>query len=217
MSDLAEQHRSESMTAARPADFPEYHSPPPDPMPLLHKWIEEAAELGVREPLALALATVDATGQPSSRTVVVGAVTNVGLVIATHSTSRKAHDLRSNERASGLLYWRETSQQLQFEGRMIALDEASSDRLWEKRPVFTHAMTVASEQSATLADPAELRSRAAQLATGAPLPRPARYTAYEFVISAIEFWANGTDRLHERLRYTRTPASAGWSWNRLQP
>ncbi|WP_265444752.1 phenazine biosynthesis FMN-dependent oxidase PhzG [Flexivirga meconopsidis] len=215
MSDLAERHRSESMTATRPAEFPEYQSPPSDPMPLLHRWIERAAELGVREPLALALATVDASGHPSSRIVVVGEVTNAGLVIATHSTSRKAQDVRSNERASGVLYWRETSQQLQFEGRMIALDEASSDRLWDKRPTFTHAMTVASEQSANLTDPTELRSRAARLAAEGRLPRPARYTAYEFVISTIEFWANGTDRLHERLRYTR--ASAGWSWDRLQP
>ncbi|GGT50720.1 phenazine biosynthesis FMN-dependent oxidase PhzG [Streptomyces purpureus] len=209
---------SESLTGTVEADFPEYAAPPSEPIGLLRRWLEHAVTVGVREPRALALATADAQGRPSSRTVVLNRLTETGLVFATHDGSRKERELRDNAWASGLLYWRETSRQVAVRGPVRRLSAADADALWASRPPFTHAMTAASRQSRPLDgldDVAELRARADQLAAAGPLPRPERYIGLELVPEEIEFWANGSGRLHERLRYDRT--AEGWRTVRLAP
>ena len=77
-------------------------------------------------------------------------------------------------------------------------------------------MSVASRQSTDLADVDALRAEARRLTdVGGPLPRPDGYSAYELCAETLEFWANGTDRLHERLHYELGPD--GWTARRLQP
>ncbi|MBO8192265.1 phenazine biosynthesis FMN-dependent oxidase PhzG [Streptomyces oryzae] len=212
--------RSETLTAAIEVTFPEYAAPPARPLGLLRRWLESAEAHGVREPRALALATADAEGRPSLRTVVLNRVTENGIVIATHDGSRKGRELRVNPWASGLLYWRETGRQISLCGPVRRLSEAESDALWAARPVFTHAMTVSSRQSEPLADMADveqLRAQAETVGGRGPQPRPAAYVGFELVAESVEFWANGTDRLHERLRYDRDGAGEGWTAVRLQP
>ncbi|MGI5350461.1 phenazine biosynthesis FMN-dependent oxidase PhzG [Streptomyces sp. CA-250714] len=210
--------RSETLTAAIDVTFPEYVSPPAEPLGLLRRWLESAEAHGVREPRALALATADAEGRASLRTVVLNRVTGNGIVIATHDGSRKGRELRANPWASGLLYWRETGQQISLSGPVRRLSDTESDALWAARPVFTHAMTVSSRQSEPLDDlahVARLRARAETIGEQGPQPRPAAYIGLELVPDSVEFWANGTSRLHERLRYDRT--AEGWTAVRLQP
>ncbi|MEV0529976.1 phenazine biosynthesis FMN-dependent oxidase PhzG [Streptomyces sp. NPDC050439] len=211
--------RSESLTASEEMPFPEYRLPPADPMALLVTWLERSVALGVREPRALALATADARGRTSSRVVVLGSATRDGIDFITHADSRKGRELAENPWASGVLYWRETSQQITLAGPVHRLPDAHAESLWHARPVFTHAMSTASRQSRpldSLDDVDALRSRAKELGTSREaLPCPGTFAAYRLVPAGVEFWANGTDRLHERLRYERT--AGGWKASRLQP
>ncbi len=206
---------SETLTGDLSVDFPEYLDPPADPIGLFAARIKRAVRLGVREPLAMSLATVDDDGQPSIRTIVLAEVSNRALIFATHACSRKGRELARNPRSAALLYWRETSEQIAVRGQVNRLPEAVADIMWEARPIMTHAMSVASRQSDMLLDVDELRSAARELSKMAPLPRPANYAAYELVIREVEFWANGTERLHERLVYTNDNES--WKIVRLQP
>ncbi|TQJ37116.1 phenazine biosynthesis FMN-dependent oxidase PhzG [Streptomyces sp. NBC_00080] len=207
--------RSESLTGTLQVPFPEYEDPVADPVALLRGWLREARELDVREPAAMALATADARGRASVRTVVLARVTDRGLLFASHRGSRKGREMSENPWASGLLYWRETSRQVSVSGPVRQVSDAASDALWAARPVFTHAMTVASRQSEPLADAADLRERAARLAGSAPHPRPDTFVGFELSARCLEFWSDGTDRLHERLRYEHR--DQGWSVTRLQP
>ncbi|WP_405757145.1 MULTISPECIES: phenazine biosynthesis FMN-dependent oxidase PhzG [unclassified Streptomyces] len=211
--------RSESMTGSVKVSFPEYGQPPAEPVGLLRAWLADAARTAVREPRALALATADETGRPSTRIVVINQVTDTGFVFITHEGSRKGRELAANPWASGLLYWRETSQQIVVDGPVVKLSDAEAEAMWHARPVFTHAMTTASRQSEPaggLAEVEALRERALELGgTGRPLPCPEGFAAYELRYASVEFWANGTDRLHERLRYDRD--GEGWRVGRLQP
>ncbi|MEU7313988.1 phenazine biosynthesis FMN-dependent oxidase PhzG [Streptomyces sp. NPDC007083] len=210
--------RSETLTGEIDVTFPEYLSPPAEPLGLLRGWLESAEAHGVREPRALALATADAGGRSSLRTVVLNRVTATGIVFATHDGSRKGRELRANPWASGLLYWRETGQQISLAGPVRRLSDPECDALWAARPVFTHAMTVSSRQSeplGDLTDVARLRARAETAGGQGPQPRPAAYVGFEIAPDSVEFWADGTRRLHERLRYDR--AAEGWSAVRLQP
>ncbi|MEU9673586.1 phenazine biosynthesis FMN-dependent oxidase PhzG [Streptomyces parvus] len=211
--------RSESLTGTEEVDFPEFLDPPAEPMGLLASWLGTARAHGVREARALALATADARGRSSSRIVVINSVTDAGIVFATHVDSRKGRELAENPWASGVLYWRETSQQITLAGPVTRLSDAEAEVLWSARPPFTHAMSTVSRQSRPLDDldhVARLRSEALELGTPErPLPRPASYVVYQLAPAAVEFWANGTDRLHERLAYERT--GCGWRVTRLQP
>lgn len=211
--------RSETMTAGLQVDFPEFRTPPAEPMALLADWLDRATEQGVREPRALALATADHRGRPSSRILAINRLTEHGIVFITHSGSRKGRDLAANPYASGVLYWRETSQQITLAGPVRLLPRAEAEELWAARAVFTHPMTTVSRQSEPVRDLEhfeQIRARALQLATPArALPCPPTFVGFCLEPDAVEFWANGTDRLHERLRYERT--DSGWRTTRLQP
>lgn len=199
----------------RPA-APEFSAPPADPMGLVRAWFDGALDHGVREPGALALATADARRRTSNRIVQVLDVRATGLVFTSHAGSRKGRDLAATGWASGVLYWRETGQQVIVTGPTHPLPDAESDALWAARPVGTHPMSVVSQQSTPLPDEDALRARALQLGrTGLPLPRPVTWLGYLLEPASVEFWQAGPDRLHRRLRYER--AGPGWRTDRLQP
>lgn len=206
----------ESLTAEVGLDFPEYESPPTEPLGLVRQWMEQATALGVREPRALALATADEHGRASNRIVAVIEASDRGLLFASHSTSQKGRELSATGWASGVLYWRETGQQLILSGPVGQCTDAESDALWSGRPIPLHAMSAASRQSEPLPDVAALRAEARRLGvTGTALPRPARFVGYRLQPITVEFWCADADRLHRRLRYDRHDGK--WRTSRLQP
>ncbi|HKT05234.1 MAG TPA: phenazine biosynthesis FMN-dependent oxidase PhzG [Rugosimonospora sp.] len=208
--------RFETLTGEVDRAFPEYDEPPGEPMCLVRRWLADAARQGVREPRAMALATADRRGRPSSRIVAVLDVTPSGAVFTTHRSSQKGRELAANRWASGLLYWRETGQQLILSGPVERLSEAACDDMWYARPTPLHSMSTASRQSDQLVDADSLRAEAARLAAlDRPLPRPARFVGYRLAPTVVEFWCASADRLHRRLRFDRS--GSGWRASRLQP
>ncbi len=194
----------------------EFDVPPTDPIDLFRAWFDGAKQDGVREPGAFALATADAQGRTSNRIVQIIDVTGTGLVFTSHADSRKGRDLAATGRASGVLYWRETSRQVVLTGPVHRMPDAESDALWDARPVGTHPMSVASHQGAPLDDEEALRVHAERLAeSGTPLSRPEGWSGYLLAPDEVEFWQGSPDRLHRRLRYDR--AGGGWITRRLQP
>lgn len=206
----------ESLSGKVDLPFPEYDRPPAEPLPLVRGWLSRARESGVREPGALALATADSRGRASNRVVAITDVTDLGLVFTSHSRSQKGREIAATGWASGLLYWRETGQQLILSGPVALLPDAESDALWSARPVPLHAMSTVTEQSEPLADVEALRARARALElAGEPQPRPKYFAGYRLRPDVVEFWSASSDRLHRRLRYDRDPH--GWRTSRLQP
>ncbi len=208
--------RYESLTGTVDGPFPEYDRPPGEPMELAAQWVAAATAAGVREPLALALATAGRDGRISTRIVSILDLSPAGLVFTTHDSSRKGREIAESGWGSGLLYWRETAQQLSVSGPVVRLPAAEADRLWAARAAPLHPMSTASRQSDPLDDVAALRSEAERLAAGGgPLPRPDRFAGYRLEPAAVEFWSAADDRLHRRLRYDLIPT--GWHVARLQP
>lgn len=208
--------RFETLTARIDLEFPEYHAPPHEPIGLVRRWLSQAAELGVREPRALALATADAQGRASTRMIAFNAITDAGVVFASHSCSQKGRELAVNPWASGVLYWRETGQQITLSGPVARLSDAESDEMWFSRPIALHPASAVSRQSEPLLDVAAMRSEIRRLnALGGALPRPERFVGYRLEPVDVEFWCASGDRLHRRLRYTRI--GDRWESTRLQP
>lgn len=208
--------RFESLTGRVDVSFPEYDDPPADPITLIRRWLEAAEAAKVREPKALALATATADGRSSTRVVAFSSLDDRGLVFATHATSRKGRELSETGWASGVLYWRETGQQIMISGPAALLEEQESEAMWFARSVPMHAMSTASCQSDVLLDLPALRKEAEELlALGTPLPRPARFVGYRLEPHEVEFWAASSDRFHRRLKYDRLDGR--WTTTRLQP
>jgi pyridoxamine 5'-phosphate oxidase len=207
---------TQTVTQSRPLELPEFDQPPDDPIGLLRDWFQNAVERGVREPGVVALATADTAGRTTNRMVQTIKITDRGLVFTSHTSSQKGRDIAVTGWGSGVLYWRETQQQIVLTGPIESLDDTESDGLWAARPPGTHPMSVASRQSEPLTDEGALRAEARRLAdSGRQLPRPAAWVGYQLVPSTVEFWHASPDRLHRRLRYHRT--ANGWTNGRLQP
>ncbi len=193
-----------------------YAAPPAGPMSTLVAWFDEAKTTGVREPGVLALATTSPAGRVSNRIVQTIRLTEDGLLFTSHGGSQKGRDIAATGWSCGVLYWRESGRQVVLSGPTAPLSAEDSDRLWNARPVSTHPMSVAAEQSAPLDDEDKLRAEALRLAEpGEALPRPEQWLGYLLTPDTVEFWEAAPDRLHRRLRYDRT--DDGWTWTRLQP
>lgn len=171
----------------------------------------------MREPRALALATADAEGRPSTRIVLLKQA-NPAIVFAFGANSRKGRELVANPRAAGTLYWRETLQQVTFEGPVERMGAAESDKLFAARPPAGQATTVASHQGEDLDDPERLRSEAAALAANdRPLERPEDWSGWRLDPDQVEFWHGSPNRLHRRLLYVKRDGGDAWRHRRLQP
>ena len=205
----------ETLSGDPTLELPEFDAPPAEPLALLERWLAAAETRGVREPRALALATADADGRPSVRTLLVKQLTPT-LVFAGSYESRKGRDLAANPRAAGTLYWRETLQQITIEGPVERLSEAESDAIFGERPPQARATTVASSQGEPLEDPARLRAAAAALdERDEPPRRPECWGGWRLDPDLVEFWHGSPDRLHRRLLYIK--GEHGWEHKRLQP
>lgn len=205
----------ETLSGDPTLELPEFDSPPAEPLALLDRWLAAAEERGVREPRALSLATADADGRPSVRTLLAKQLTPT-LVFAGGYESRKGRDLAANPRAAATFYWRETLQQIAIEGPVERLGAEESDRIFGERPAQAQAAAVASRQGEALEDPEALRRAAgAPTADAGTLERPGRWGGWRLDPDLIEFWHGSPTRLHRRLLYVK--GEDGWEHRRLQP
>jgi pyridoxamine-phosphate oxidase len=205
-----------TLTGDTSLHLPEFDAPPADPLPLLREWFDGAVTRGVREPLAVSLATADAAGALSIRTVLVKEFDGERLVFTSFRGSRKGKDLTERPWAAVNFYWRETLQQISVTGRVEVVDDHVADALFAERPRAAQATTAVSRQSRPLRDELGLRGASRRLAEGADLiARPTEWTGYRLAPTSIEFWHGSTDRLHRRLRYDRVDDR--WTVARLYP
>jgi pyridoxamine 5'-phosphate oxidase len=203
-----------------PPHLPEFDTPPEGPWELLRSWLDGAVRHGVRDPYAAVVATADAHGRPSTRTLHLAELDGRGLLFGGSRDSRKGRELAARPWASATFFWRETFQQLTVDGSVERLTPAESDRLFAQGPREALAASALSEQSEPLRDEAALRERTRELADAddGPVARPERWSGYRLLPETVEFWHGSPDRLHRRLRYDRVPAPhRAWTHQRLQP
>jgi pyridoxamine 5'-phosphate oxidase len=187
---------------------------------MLERWLDDAVAGGVREPNAMVVATADAEGRPSLRTVLLKGLDGERLTFFTNYDSAKGLDLAVNPVASVLFPWHDLQRQVRLTGVVDKLDAAASDAYFASRPYGSRIGAIASRQSEVVADRAALESARDQLQARYPdppgsVPRPDHWGGYTVAPDAVEFWQGRPDRLHDRLRYRR--AGDAWVTERLAP
>ncbi|CAM4061164.1 pyridoxamine 5'-phosphate oxidase [Bordetella muralis] len=187
------------------------------PLEQFSLWFDQALQAKVPEPNAMTLATVDNTGQPSARTVLIKGFDARGFVFFTNYESRKGRDLLANPRAALLFFWQPLERQVRIEGVIEKASAEESDAYFHSRPLGSRLGAWASEQSQPITR-AELEAREQTFREryGDQPPRPPHWGGYRLVPTLFEFWQGRASRLHDRLRYL-PDGQGGWAIDRLSP
>ncbi len=191
----------------------------PDPLAQFARWLEDARQGGVELPEAMTLATADAAGRPSARTVLLKSVDADGFRFFTNTESRKARELAENPEAALVFHWPlDPRRQVTVSGTVEPLPRDESEAYFRTRPLGSRLGAWASRQSEVVPDRDALERAfaEAQAAYGDDPPLPPWWGGYLLRPRRLEFWQNRPNRLHDRFRYTLGSGSS-WRLERLAP
>ncbi|MFN0251939.1 MAG: pyridoxamine 5'-phosphate oxidase [Kofleriaceae bacterium] len=189
-----------------------------DPIVEFRAWFDAAVAAQVPSVNAMTLATVDESGRPSARIVLLKEIDDRGFVFFTNYESRKGKQLATNPYAALVVFWELMHRQIRIEGPVERVTAAESDAYFVTRPRGSQLGAIASPQSQPIQSRAILEDRIATLSTtlGDTLPpRPEHWGGYRVLPELVEFWQGQPSRLHDRVRYTR--GTGTWLRDRLAP
>ncbi|MCA1189980.1 MULTISPECIES: pyridoxamine 5'-phosphate oxidase [unclassified Saccharopolyspora] len=185
----------------------------------LRIWFDEAVRAEVQEPNAMVLATADADGYPSSRTVLCKGFDERGLVFFTNYTSAKSHDLTATRVAAATFPWLALQRQVNVRGTVEKVRAEETADYWAVRPRGSQLGAWASPQSRVVTGREALQSALngieRRFGDNAKVPVPPHWGGWRIVPQAVEFWQGRPDRLHDRLRFRR--GDDQWAVERLAP
>jgi pyridoxamine 5'-phosphate oxidase len=190
----------------------------PDPLDQFRRWYGEAVAAELDLPEAMTLATADAEGSPSARTVLLKDVDERGFLFFTNVESRKGRELAQNGRAALVFHWPlEPRRQVTVAGVIEPLSREEAEAYFRTRPLGSRLGAWASRQSTVVADRDALERAFAEVeaAYGDDPPLPPWWGGYLLTPDRVEFWQNRPNRLHDRFRYAREGGS--WVLERLAP
>ena len=166
----------------------------------------------------MTLATVDASGQPSTRTVLLKSVDERGFIFYTNYDSRKGRELAENPRAALTFFWSDLERQVCVAGTVTKLPVAESENYFRTRPRGSRIGAWTSKQSEPVPDRAFLEAKWREFEKQFPgeVPLPPNWGGYLLRPERIEFWQGRPSRLHDRFSYTRQPDGT-WKIERLSP
>jgi pyridoxamine 5'-phosphate oxidase len=188
-----------------------------DPEVLLQHWLSEAQAAGETLPEAMALATTRPDGSPSVRMVLMRG-SGSDLMFFTDCESQKGDDLRHDARAALLFHWHlPLHRQIRISGVTRRVSDAEADHYWLKRTPAARRTATASHQSQVIDDLAIVDRLTTELERlhGDDIERPQRWGGYRLRPQIVEFWQEGGNRLHDRLRYRLI--GTDWKYERLSP
>jgi pyridoxamine 5'-phosphate oxidase len=183
-----------------------------DPFALFQTWYDEAVAAEINDPDAMALASVDSSGMPSVRMVLLKEWGEDGFVFYTNYESRKSGELLATGKAAFCIHWKSLRRQVRVTGPVSRVDDARSDAYFATRGRGSRVGAWASAQSRPLDSRDSLAAAVAEIESRFPddVPRPPHWGGFLIAPQEIEFWADGEHRLHDRFRFTANGAD-GWT------
>jgi pyridoxamine 5'-phosphate oxidase len=191
-----------------------------EPFALFAAWLEDAKKSEPADPTAMTLATVDETGLPNARMVLLKGVDDRGFVFYTNLESRKGHELLGQPKAALVFHWKSLTRQVRVRGSVERVTDAEADAYFATRPRGSQIGAWASKQSSPLesrmAFEKAIALTTAKYAIGT-VPRPPHWSGFRIVPVSMEFWHDRPFRLHDRVEYRRETLGAPWVKTRLYP
>ena len=178
-----------------------------NPISLFKIWFEEAKKSEINDPNALSLATSDSMGIPSVRMVLLKNFDNNGFVFYTNLNSAKSKDIKDNPNVSMCFHWKSLLRQIRIKGKVTKVSEQEADEYYNSRSYGSRIGAWASKQSSILNNREELNKEIEIYKSKFPdnkeVPRPNHWSGWRVNPSEIEFWLDGDNRIHERLKYLK--------------
>jgi len=191
----------------------------PSPFWQLKLWLEEALKSGDFLSTAMSLATVDSTGQPTQRIVLLKDVSENGISFFTNYNSSKGSHLANNPKVSANLFWPVLERQVRWDGKAVKLPEEDSDNYFDSRPRESRIGAWASPQSEKVSDDKILIQRYKDFEKkfhGENIPRPSHWGGYLIIPHKVEFWQGRPSRMHQRFVYSRQ-TDGSWEISQVAP
>jgi pyridoxamine 5'-phosphate oxidase len=187
-----------------------------DPMELFKTWMDEAKKTELNDPNALALATSDQHNFPSVRMVLLKDFNKDGFIFYTNLNSQKGHELKNNPKAAMCFHWKSLLRQVRINGTVQKVSNDVADEYYNTRGYESKIGAWASKQSSPLYNRDELlksiKEYKKKYSNKNEVPRPNHWSGWNLAPSSIEFWLDGDNRIHERLRYIKDEAG---NWKKL--
>lgn len=201
--------------------FDDSDTAPIDPCSLFEEWFAAAQESEPNDPHAMALASVDADGLPDVRMVLLNQRDARGFCFFTNFESDKGRELLAHPKAAFVMHWKTLRRQIRVRGPVEVVADKEADAYFSTRARVSQIGAHASKQSRPLANRYALLERVETLKKSfgedEPVNRPTYWSGFRVIPQVMEFWKDGANRLHDRVRFTRTLPDGQWSRQRLYP
>ena len=191
-----------------------------NPIELFNEWFNEAKKTEINDPNALALATSSKDGAPSVRIVLLKGFNQNGFVIYTNLDSKKSIDIKSNPNAAMCFHWKSLLRQIRITGQITKVPDEDADLYFKSREYESRVGAWASKQSSVLKNREELyqeiENYKKKYSDKNNVPRPSYWSGWNLNPNEVEFWLDGKDRIHQRLKYIKSQNGI-WNKSLLSP
>ena len=218
---MANETKPDYYTAPQAGDFAEAE----EPFALFEAWFAEAIAHEPNDANAFALATVDGSGLPNVRMVLLKGLDEAathprGFVFYTNFESAKGRELLASCKAAMCFHWKSLRRQIRVRGLVSTVSDAEADAYFASRPRGSRIGAWASQQSRPLESRFALEKAVAGVTAKYPIgdiPRPPYWSGFRIAPLEMEFWHDRPFRLHERVAFRRPSPAEAWSRSRLYP
>ena len=190
-----------------------------DPFVLARDWLSEAEKTELNDPNAIALATVDPSGMPNARMVLLKEIEADAFVFYTNYSSTKGQEIEAAGKAAFVMHWKSLRRQIRVRGLTSREEGPQADAYYASRSLKSRLGAWASRQSQPLSSRTALMAEVAKVTMeqGPNPKRPPFWGGFRLHPLEIEFWADGAFRLHDRFRWSRVRVELPWTVERLNP
>jgi pyridoxamine 5'-phosphate oxidase len=190
-----------------------------DPIFLFKKWMNEAVEKEINDPNAIALSTVDDTGFPNVRMVLLKDIDGEDFLFYTNYGSVKSSEIFSSQKLAFVIHWKSLRRQIRVRGLVAKEEGKLADNYFSSRSLKSRIGAWASKQSRPIESREVLLNSVEKFTKtlGENPKRPHFWGGFRVTPLEIEFWADGPSRLHDRYRWCREKPNSAWTVTRLQP
>tara|TARA_B110000003_G_scaffold241452_1_gene248681 strand:- start:900 stop:1526 length:627 start_codon:yes stop_codon:yes gene_type:complete len=191
-----------------------------DPIELFKVWMNEAKSSELNDPNALALATADKNSIPSVRMVLLKDFNKDGFVFYTNLESQKGIEIKDNPNASMCFHWKSLLRQIRISGKLSKVSDKIADEYYNSRSYESRIGAWASKQSSILNNRdvliSSIKEYKEKYNDQDQVPRPKHWSGWNLSPESIEFWLDGDNRIHERLKYAKNSNDI-WNKTLLSP
>ncbi len=187
-----------------------------------HHYYDPELKLEQNDPNAVCISSVDSTGMPNARYVLLKDVSEHGFIFYTNLQSQKGKELLESKKGSMTWWSRAQNKSVRVQGIIEQVKDEIADSYWATRKEDAKISAILSKQSQEVESRERLEEEFQRLKieyADKHIPRPDHWSGIIICPQKIEFWEATlayTSRLHNRFSFELNDKKK-WITRRLYP